>query len=139
MMSGIRGKNTKPEMFVRRGLHSLGFRFRVHEKNLPGKPDLVMKKYKAVIFVNGCFWHGHKCHLFKMPKTRTEFWKGKIDSNRKNDARVRKHLVEAGWRVLDIWECAIRGKSRLDPAAVLEVTKNWLEGSKGTLEITGKD
>ena len=81
MMSGIRGKNTRPELLIRKGLHARGFRFRLHDKRLPGKPDLVLPKYSAVIFVHGCFWHGHDCHLFKWPQSRREFWRKKITRN----------------------------------------------------------
>lgn len=85
MMAGIKAKDTKPELIIRRGLHAMGFRFRLHAKGLPGKPDLVLRKYRAVIFVNGCFWHGHECVLFKWPKSRADFWREKINRNRHND------------------------------------------------------
>ena len=87
MMSGIRGKDTRPEVLVRKALHALGFRYRLHNKSLPGKPDLSFPKYKAVIFIHGCFWHGHSCRYFKVPKTRTDFWQDKINSNRLRDAQ----------------------------------------------------
>jgi DNA mismatch endonuclease, patch repair protein len=94
VMSRIRGKNTKPEIFVRSTLHQQGFRFRLHVPSLPGKPDLVFSKYKALIFVHGCFWHGHNCHLFKWPFTREEFWRKKILKNRDNDQKALKALIE---------------------------------------------
>ena len=96
MMAGIRGKNTKPELAMRSALHRRGFRFRLHCKELPGKPDLVFRKFRAVIFVHGCFWHGHGCHLFKWPKTRSEFWQQKIHSNIDRDRRQRLALISAG-------------------------------------------
>src|SRR4051812_25000557 len=105
MMAGIRAKDTKPELIVRRGLHRAGLRFRIHDRRLPGKPDLVFPKYKAVVLVHGCFWHGHDCKLFKWPNTRPEFWRSKIGSTINRDAAVRIQLVKAGWRVLEIWEC----------------------------------
>ena len=108
MMSGIKGKNTKPELIIRKSLHAKGFRFRLHVRDLPGKPDLVFPKYGAVLFVNGCFWHGHGCKYFKVPGTRTEFWFEKISSNRERDERNTALLITAGWRVFTVWECAVR-------------------------------
>src|SRR5687767_9523259 len=108
-MSQIKGKNTKPEMLVRKFLHANGFRYRLHVKNLPGKPDIVLPKHKTVIFVHGCFWHGHKgCKYFVVPKTRTEWWLNKINNNKINDSRAIKELRRSGWRVLVIWECSIK-------------------------------
>lgn len=126
MMAGIRGKNTKPEMLIRRGLHRLGLRFLVHDKRLPGKPDLVFPKWRAAIFVNGCFWHGHDCHLFKLPSTRTEFWRDKISANKKRDRTAIKRLEETGWRSLTIWECQIKGRSVEEIEPVLVSCRNWL-------------
>ena len=105
MMSGIRGKNTKPELLVRKALHAQGFRFRLHDKNLPGKPDIVLKKHRTVIFVHGCFWHGHDCKHFKWPKTRPEFWREKIEGNKTRDLKHQQELKELGWNVKVIWEC----------------------------------
>ncbi len=99
MMSGIRGRNTKPEKLVRSLLHRRGFRFRICVKDLPGKPDVVLPRYRCVIFVNGCFWHGHNCGLFKLPGTRTEFWKRKLEKNQENDQKPIAELIEKGWRV----------------------------------------
>ena len=114
MMSGIRGKDTKPEIIVRRLLHRLGYRFRLHRKDLPGRPDIVLPKWRTVIFVNGCYWHGHEeCHLFRAPKTRTEFWTNKIEGNQARDLRNHAALQDAGWRVLVIWECAVSKKLSL--------------------------
>lgn len=126
MMAGIRGKNTKPEIVVRKGLHALGFRFRIHDRKLPGKPDLVLPKYNAAIFVHGCFWHGHDCHLFKWPQSRIEFWREKILGNRANDEKALEALEKAGWRILVIWECALKGKTRRTPENVLESISSWL-------------
>lgn len=136
-MAGIRGKNTKPELLVRKGLHALGFRFRLHSKDVAGKPDLVFKKYRAVIFVHGCFWHGHSCHLFKMPSTRTEFWEAKISRNRQRDEDVSTQLHENGWRRLIIWECALKGKTRPDFDIMIESVARWLTGSQPEGEIAG--
>jgi DNA mismatch endonuclease (patch repair protein) len=107
-MSRIRGKNTKPELLVRSALHAMGFRFRLHVRKLPGTPDLVLSKYKVAIFVNGCFWHGHGCHLSKFPATRADFWRKKITDTRLRDERAIQQLQDQGWRVIILWECSIR-------------------------------
>ncbi len=137
MMSGIRGKDTKPELLVRRALHAAGFRYRLHERTLPGKPDMVFPKYSAAVFVHGCFWHGHDCHLFRMPSTRTEFWQAKISGNVARDVRAITLLRETGWRVGTVWECALKGREKLpvdDIGATLAV---WLRGETPELEIRG--
>jgi DNA mismatch endonuclease (patch repair protein) len=136
MMSGIRGKDTKPELGIRRQLHRLGFRYRLHDKKLPGKPDIVLKKYNAVIFVHGCFWHRHNCHLFKWPKTRPEFWKEKINRNHENDLKALQKLQSSGWRVCIVWECAVKGTAK-DIQAVSKTIARWLKSNKHTLEISG--
>ncbi len=108
-MRQIKGKNTRPELLVRRFLHKNGFRYRLHDKKLPGKPDIVLLKYKTVIFVHGCFWHGHKnCRYFVIPKTRTQWWLKKINNNRANDEKVMKALKKAGWKVIHLWECKLK-------------------------------
>ena len=107
-MRAIRSKDTKPELLVRKGLHAAGFRFRLHKAGLPGKPDLVLKKYRTVIFVHGCFWHGHDCKYFKTPKTRPDFWMSKIESNRARDKVNIKNLNLLSWHVILIWECATK-------------------------------
>lgn len=112
-MSQIKSKNTKPEIFVRKYLHSKGLRFRLHNNKLPGKPDLTLPKYHTVIFVNGCFWHGHNgCKYFKLPETRTEWWREKIEETRKRDRSAKSLLKEKGWRVLVIWECDLKQDKR---------------------------
>lgn len=110
-MSRIKSKNTKPELLVRQFLHKHGFRFRLHVKDLPGKPDIVLPKYKTVIFVHGCFWHGHEgCKYYVVPKTRTEWWLNKIGTNAINDIKSEAELEKAGWKVLKIWECELKKK-----------------------------
>lgn len=136
-MSGIRGKNTKPEMTIRKGLHRRGFRFRLHSRHLPGKPDLVLPRYNTTIFVHGCFWHGHGCHLFKMPSTRREFWQAKIARNAECDQEVAKALGQKGWRRLVIWECAIKGKSRHDLNTLLQRITEWIKSGDTDVEIAG--
>jgi DNA mismatch endonuclease (patch repair protein) len=112
-MSRIRGKNTKPEMLVRRFLFSNGFRYRLHEKKLPGKPDLVLPTYKTVIFVHGCFWHGHEgCKYFVIPKTRTDWWLKKINGNKQNDIINAQKLREMGWKIIRVFECNLKKNSR---------------------------
>lgn len=108
MMGAIKGKDTKPELMVRSALHQRGFRFRLHVRDLPGRPDIVLPRYKAAIFVNGCFWHGHTCKYFKLPGTNTEFWRKKISANQERDALKTKQLREMGYNVLSIWECQSR-------------------------------
>lgn len=128
-MSRIRGKDTKPDLAVRRGLHALGFRFRLHCKDLPGRPDLVFPSRRVVIFVHGCFWHGHNCPMCKMPATRREFWQAKIRGNRERDQCAISALAWAGWRVLVVWECALRGPMRLPEGETLTRCASFL-GSK---------
>lgn len=136
-MSGIRGKNTKPEMMIRRALHARGFRYRIHCKDLPGNPDLCFPKYRAVVFVHGCFWHGHDCHLFKWPKTRAEFWHAKIGRNRHLDKSSIILLEKAGWRVATVWECALKGRTRLQPEGLTTTLAEWLQSDSPSLVIQG--
>jgi DNA mismatch endonuclease (patch repair protein) len=108
-MSRIKSKNTKPEILVRKFLHANGFRFRLNVKDLPGKPDIVLPKYKTVIFVNGCFWHGHKnCKYFTIPKTRTKWWTDKINTNIANDTKAVKALKKEQWKVITVWQCQLK-------------------------------
>ena len=107
LMGTIRGKNTKPELSVRKLLHTMGYRFRLHKKDLPGRPDVVLKKYGTVIFINGCFWHGHNCGRGKLPNTNVDFWKRKISGNVRRDARNQRRLRGIGWSVQNIWTCQI--------------------------------
>jgi DNA mismatch endonuclease (patch repair protein) len=125
MMSRVRAKDTQPELIVRRGLHCRGYRFRLHRKNFLGRPDLVLSKYRAAIFVNGCFWHAHQgCQLFWIPSTRTGFWTAKLMRNRERDVEVREALREAGWRVLTVWECSVR---EIPIASLTDRIVMWLE------------
>ena len=108
-MSRIRSKDTKPEMLVRKFLHKNGFRYRLHVKDLPGKPDIVLPKYKTVIFIHGCFWHGHEgCKYYVVPKTRTEWWLNKIEVNTNNDLKSEEQLLLKGWKIIKIWECELK-------------------------------
>lgn len=136
-MAAIRGVDTKPEMLIRRGLHARGYRFRLHDRKLPGRPDLIFPKFGAVLFVHGCFWHGHNCHLFKWPGTREDFWREKIGANVKRDKASSAALGEAGWRVGVIWECALKGRQRQAVSEVLNTTSDWLSTQEGDLEVEG--
>nr|WP_018858505.1 DNA mismatch endonuclease Vsr [Rhizobium sp. 42MFCr.1] len=135
MMSGIRGVNTKPELVIRKALHRQGFRFRLHAHDVPGRPDLLLPKYRAAIFVHGCFWHGHDCSLFRVPGTRTEFWQAKIDRNRNRDAEVAVQLADQGWRQLSIWECAFRGPGQIGLDETIARTVQWIRSDFTSLEI----
>ena len=136
MMSGIRSWDTKPELYLRRGLHALGFRYRLHDGTLPGRPDMVFRRFGAVIFVHGCFWHGHPgCGNATIPKTNTDFWTDKIVANRARDARAATRLEEAGWRVLTVWECAIRTDRKRAASVLLPRVAHWLTGFGATTEI----
>ena len=137
MMSGIRSTNTKPEITLRKGLHRLGFRFRLHDRRLPGSPDVVLPKYKAVIFAHGCFWHGHDCHLFKPPSTRMEFWTAKIKRNREVDAAATVALRALDWRVGIVWECALKGRTHHPHEDVIQMCVDWLGSGKPDLEVRG--
>lgn len=132
MMSGIRGRNTRPEMTVRSFLHRSGFRFRLHRRGLPGRPDIVLPRWRAVVFVHGCFWHGHEdCRYFKRPKTREAFWATKIESNIRRDATVIERLLEAGWRVAVVWECALRD----EPATALSSLQGFIRSGHPFVEV----
>ena len=128
-MSGIRGQDTKPELLIRSGLHRMGHRFRLHDRKLPGRPDLVFPARRAVIEVRGCFWHGHDCNLFRWPATRSEFWQSKIASNIARDARNRELLFDVGWRLAEVWECQLKGKFRQPPGDVLDSLDRFLRGA----------
>jgi DNA mismatch endonuclease, patch repair protein len=136
-MAAIRGRDTKPELVLRRGLHALGFRYRLHGGNLPGRPDMVFPKFQAVLFVNGCFWHGHGCDLFRWPKTREAFWRDKIGANITRDQRAITALQDAGWRTGIVWECAIKGRGRLEPAVLIAAVANWLRSGETILNLGG--
>ena len=138
MMAGIRGRDTKPELMLRKGLHAGGFRYRLHAKDLPGKPDMVFPRYRAVLFAHGCFWHGHDCHLFRWPSSRQVWWREKITRNQAVDARSEAALAEAGWRLGVVWECALKGRTRLPFLDVLEACMAWLRSQEPRLEIRGQ-
>lgn len=138
IMSRIKGKHTAPERFIRSVLHQKGFRYRLHDKRLPGKPDLSFPKYRAVIEVRGCFWHGHGCHMFKWPKTRQDFWQNKILRNRERDLENLAKLEQRGWKPLVIWECALRGKEALPQQELASTIEAWLINDPCSAEIRGR-
>ena len=138
MMSGIRSKDTMPEITVRKGLHRLGFRYRVNDRRIPGKPDLHFPKWNALVFVHGCFWHGHDCHLFRLPKTRTGYWNAKIEKNRERDRLTESNLMAGGWRLAIVWECALKGRQRLEQQQMLDGLAIWLRSDNVRIDIRGK-
>ncbi|WP_338336905.1 very short patch repair endonuclease [Marseilla massiliensis] len=132
IMASIHSRDTRPELIVRRYLFARGFRFRLAHPRLPGRPDIVLRKYRTAIFVNGCFWHGHDCKAFHLPKTNTDFWRRKIDRNRRRDVDVQRRLAEMGWHCLTVWECELAGEKRNQTLLSLEFTLNhiYLEDRK---------
>ena len=137
IMARVGSRDTKPELLIRRGLHARGFRYRVHDRRLPGKPDMVFPKYKSIIFIHGCFWHGHACHMFRKPSSRTEYWNQKFARNIERDKRNFRCLEDKGWRILTIWECALVGRNRLPVDSVIKTASQWLLSKTGHLEIEG--
>ncbi len=137
-MQAVRHKDTLPELLVRKSLFARGFRYRLHVRDLPGKPDLVFPRYRAVILIHGCFWHCHGCHLFKLPTTRTAFWQQKINSNKYRDIIVLDKLRAAGWRVAIVWECALKGRQKIALNLITDQLSSWLSDSRTPfLEIAG--
>lgn len=135
-MSRIRSKNTAPELIVRRGLHARGFRFRVDRRDLPGRPDIVLPRWRSVIQVHGCYWHGHDC-LGRAPKTNTEYWGPKIAGNRDRDARNEAALRAAGWRLMIVWECCLVGTGRWDREELLDQIATWIRAGSDYAEFEG--
>ncbi|TAZ42060.1 very short patch repair endonuclease [Rhizobium ruizarguesonis] len=134
MMAGIKGKNTKPELVLRRALHAQGLRFRLHSTKITGAPDIVLPKYKAAVFVHGCFWHRHfRCRYATTPSTRPEFWQAKFAANVSRDNAVKSKLLEAGWRVATVWECALRKQNHVEGTA--RQLADWLRCGTEEIEI----
>lgn len=142
MMAGIRVKNTRPEIIIRKGLHARGFRYSLHPKGLPGKPDIVMPRWHVTIFIHGCFWHRHGCSLSKLPVSNPAFWESKLAANRSRDDVVKRQLAAAGWRTAIVWECATRGRlARERLTCLIDRLATWIRDQDGppTLEIAGAD
>ncbi|MDA0781194.1 MAG: very short patch repair endonuclease [Rickettsiales bacterium] len=138
VMSAVKGKDTKPEIMLRKAIFKQGFRYSLHTGSIEGKPDIYLKKYNAVIFFHGCFWHGHNCKAGALPKTRTEFWKKKIESNKCRDLKVINVLKEKGYRVLIIWGCSLKGKGKERFDTVVNKTICWINSNNNINEITNK-
>lgn len=136
-MSAIRATNTKPELIIRRALHAQGLRYRLHDKKLPGKPDLVFPKYQAVVFVHGCFWHAHDCPMFHWPKSKTEFWREKITGNKERDVRLMDELQKLNWRRAVVWECALKGRGKRELPELIDSLTMCLSSDAETLCIEG--
>jgi DNA mismatch endonuclease (patch repair protein) len=134
MMSGIRGKDTKPELELRKALHARGFRYRLHSRHVAGRPDLVLHRHRAVVLVHGCFWHRHQgCRYATNPATRPEFWQAKFDANTRRDLEVRELLEKEGWRVATVWECSLRRPEQV--CRTTDLLTAWLTASTPTIEI----
>lgn len=135
-MSAIKSANTRPEIKIRKALFAKGYRYRLHDKKLPGKPDIVLPKYNTIIFINGCFWHGHKnCYLYKQPANNREFWGQKIEANRKRDEEVIGMLLDKKWKVLVIWECSIKGRYKLPFKEVIHRIEEFIHSDESYAEI----
>ena len=138
IMAGIPSKHTLTELLLRKALHHIGIRYRLHNRQLPGSPDLVLKRFDAVIFVHGCYWHSHGCYKSTVPQTHQEFWTKKFSINRTRDQKNVTQLLEHGWRVMTVWECALRGKTSYPPVTIANWVKSWLESSQVTGNIAGR-
>lgn len=138
IMASVGQKNTGPETALRRALHAVGLRYRLHDRNLPGSPDLVLPRFRAVIFVHGCYWHSHGCYKSTVPKSRREFWQNKFETNRERDSRNVRLLRDQGWRVLTVWECMLKGKAAEPAEVVAEAAKAWLESDESFRELAPK-
>lgn len=136
-MSKVRGKDTAPEIKVRKSLFALGFRYRLNVRKIPGKPDIVLRKYEALIFVHGCFWHGHHCRIGNLPVSNSAYWQRKMERNRARDKMNLKRLRMMGWRVLTVWECALAGKGRLPSDLLSRKLNTWIVGSRQVGNIQG--
>lgn len=136
-MAAIKGRDTKPEVWLRKELFKRGFRYRIHRKDLPGRPDIVLPRFKTVIFVNGCFWHSHTgCVYFTRPSSNHDFWAQKLSGNKNRDRKNYAALLEAGWKVIIVWECAIKGSKKQEPDALINrITTQLIANSKGIIEI----
>jgi DNA mismatch endonuclease (patch repair protein) len=136
MMQGIRGKNTRPEIAVRKALFAAGYRFRLHRRDLPGAPDVVLPSRKVAIFVHGCFWHMHRgCRLARTPTSRSDFWKNKLEGNARRDLRSIEALMKLGWRTLIVWECFIRAEP--DSDSLKTALSSWINGGAAFGQLSG--
>lgn len=137
-MAAVKARDTKPELMIRRALHGAGLRYRLNVRDLPGKPDIVLPRYRAVVFVHGCFWHRHDCDLFRWPESRTEFWREKLDANAARDVKAADALEEAGWRQAVIWECALKGRKKRDFQDTMQRLIGWIRSDDQAITIGGE-
>lgn len=138
IMSSIKSKNTKPEMIIRKGLFRRGYRYRLYDKKIPGTPDVIFPRFQALIFVHGCFWHGHGCKLYRMPKNNVLYWESKILRNQQRDSEILQRLLSLNWRVMLIWECAIVGKYSYSPDTLFSQIEKWLHSSNNYQILEGR-
>lgn len=137
-MAAVRARNTKPELMIRRALHEAGLRYRLNVRDLPGKPDIVLPRYRAVVSVHGCFWHRHECDLFRWPESRPEFWRDKLDGNAVRDRNASEALDKAGWRQAVIWECALKGRKKRDFQDTMQRLIAWIRSDEQAITIGGE-
>lgn len=137
-MAAIRAAGTKPEIRIRKALHAAGLRYRLNVRTLPGKPDIVLPRYRAVVFIHGCFWHRHECSLFRWPQSRTDFWREKLDGNAVRDQKALRALDEAGWRHAVVWECSLKGNEKLNFDETVHRLVAWIRSGEKSLNIRGK-
>lgn len=137
-MAAVRARDTKPELMIRSALHGAGLRYRLNVRDLPGKPDIVLPRYRAVVFVHGCFWHRHDCDLFRWPESRTKFWREKLDANAARDVKAADALEEAGWRQAVIWECALKGRKKRDFQDTMQRLIAWIRSDEQAITIGGE-
>jgi DNA mismatch endonuclease (patch repair protein) len=137
IMASVGQKDTGAELLLRRALHKIGLRYRLHDRLLPGSPDLVLPRFRAVIFVHGCYWHSHGCYRSTIPKSHRQFWIEKFHANQSRDTRKASYLLRSGWRVLTVWECALKGKTAKSSPVIAKAVQTWLESSKKRGEIAG--
>ncbi len=137
-MAAVRSRDTKPELLIRRALHASGLRYRLNVRDLPGRPDIVLPRCKAVIFVHGCFWHRHECDLFRWPTSRTEFWREKLNANAARDMTAAEALGKAGWRQAVIWECALKGRKKRDFQDTMQRLIAWIGSVEQAMTIRGE-
>jgi DNA mismatch endonuclease, patch repair protein len=137
-MAAVRSRDTKPEMMIRKALHASGLRYRLNVRDLPGKPDIVLPRHRAVVFVHGCFWHRHECDLFRWPESRTEFWRDKLNANAARDMAAAEALERAGWRQAVIWECALKGRKKRDFQDTMQRLIAWIRSGEQAITIEGE-
>lgn len=137
-MAAVRARDTKPELMIRKALHGAGLRYRLNARDLPGKPDIVLPRHRAVVFVHGCFWHRHECDLFRWPESRTDFWRAKLDANAARDEKAADVLGTAGWRQAVVWECALKGRKKRDFQDTMQRLIAWIRSDEKAIIIGGE-